>query len=122
MMNTYRVISNYDIEFLNPIKVSCGDSVIIIESSDCNGDWPNWLLCKTNDNEGWIPSQIIQRQGARGTLSEDYSAVEFSLKIGEILFSNKSLNGWIWSFKKSRPDIFAWAPLNHLEIISSDEE
>ena len=61
-MRTYIVIKSRSMEFKNPISVSKGEEVKCIEESNSDGDWAGWVLCKTKDNEGWIPYQIIERE------------------------------------------------------------
>lgn len=116
MLTIYEVIKKHTQEFKNPIKLSVGEKIICTEKSDPNGDWPNWIFCKTENNEGWVPDQIIEENGEVGIIIEDYCAIEFDLEIGEILFSEKILNGWIWGYKKDNPNVKTWAPLNHLAV------
>ena len=116
-MKTFKVIKKYDKQFDNAIRVSLGEKVKCIEESDPNGEWANWVLCQSPDNEGWIPRQIVDKNGDVGTLLEDYYAQEFDLEIDEVLVSGKIINGWIWGYKKSNTDVKAWAPLNCIEEI-----
>ena len=116
-MNKYLVIKERETEFPNPIKISKGEKVKCLEKSDENGEWGNWVLCKTSNNEGWIPQQIIDENNGKGIILESYDATEFDLKIGEILVEEKVLNGWIWGYKEIEPEKKGWAPLNHIEII-----
>ena len=113
-MNKYKVVKAIKSEFDNPIKLLKNDKVLIIEKSDPKGDWAGWILCKTDDNEGWLPHKILSEEGY---VTEDYNAIEFDLEIGEILIEEKELNGWIWSYKESDLSKKAWAPLNHIELI-----
>lgn len=116
-MNRYKTIKEYKTEFENPISVSKGEEVVCLQRSDPNGDWPNWVLCKTSDNEGWIPEQIIEHKNNKYMVVEDYNAREFNLDIGDILIEEKMLNGWIWGYKEGDTSHFAWAPLNCIERI-----
>lgn len=113
-MKKYKVIKSYRSEFDNPIKLSKGEHVTIIEKSNPTGDWAGWLLCKSCDNKGWVPHQIVD---ANGLVIENYDAREFDLDIGEILLAEKELNGWIWCNKLDNDDIKAWAPHNHIEVL-----
>ncbi len=47
----------------------------------------------------------------------DYTAKEHKLKLNEVVIAEKELNGWIWCNKEEEPDVFAWAPLNHLQKV-----
>ena len=110
-----RVIKEYNDAPEKPIQIFKGEEFSITEESDPNGDWPNWLFCKRCNKEGWVPKQIISINGKLGVSKEDYSAKEFNLNVGEIIVSNRELNGWIWGYKESNSSELGWAPLNYLE-------
>jgi len=116
-MKRYQVVNSYKSEFDNPIILSKNEKVKCIEESDPSGDWPNWTFCKTDSNEGWVPSQIINREGNSGIITEDYSAREFDLSADECIITKRELNGWVWGYKDSNPEDYGWAPLNHLKEI-----
>ncbi|MCT4598317.1 MAG: SH3 domain-containing protein [Vallitalea sp.] len=116
-MNEYRVIKSRKAESNNGIVLKKGQKVICCQDSDENGDWANWVLCKSEDNSGWVPKQIIDREEDKGTILEDYNAVEFNIEVDEIIVMEKELNGWIWGYKKGNQTKKAWTPLNHIEII-----
>ncbi len=69
------------------------------------------------EKEGWVPKEIIEKTYNIGKIIEDYNATEFDLKIGDILISEKTLNGWIYGTKNKNFEVKAWAPLNHLQIL-----
>lgn len=116
-VSIYRVVKSREVDSENPIIVYAGEQVTCIEESDPQGDWGGWILCESANNKGWIPTQIIDRCGKEGTITEDYNAIEFNIEVGEILISTRKLNGWIWGYKKDKPNYEAWAPLNHVEVI-----
>ncbi len=116
-MARYLVIKGRVTEFPNPVKVLKGETVECLEESNENGEWSGWILCKTINNEGWIPRQIVTRKNGKGTILEDYDATEFDLEVGEALAEEKSLNGWVWGYKEEEPQNKGWAPLNHIEAI-----
>lgn len=118
-MIEYRVITARKAEIGNPVTVKKGDNVICIEESDETGDWAGWVYCQSTDSSGWIPRQIIHRNGVHGMIQEDYDAKEFDIEVDEIIIMEKMLNGWIWGYKKENPQIKAWVPLNHIECIPS---
>lgn len=62
-MIKYKVIKSRTNEFINPITVHKNEKVVCVEESNGDGDWVGWVLCKTENNQGWIPYQIIERQG-----------------------------------------------------------
>lgn len=113
----YRVIKEYGDAPENPISISKGEDLDVLDESNPQGDWPNWILCSTGEREGWIPRQIVEIRGEKALVLEDYTAREHNLKTGDILFSEKELNGWIWGWKETEPGQWGWAPLNHLETV-----
>lgn len=114
-MKLYEVTKSRKSEYPNPITVHKGEEVLCIEESNQEDSWAGWILCQTKDNEGWVPHQIVRVTNKAGLILEDYYAEEFDLEIGEILISNKEMNGWIWCHKESDSNKMAWAPLNHLK-------
>lgn len=114
-MPTYKVIVNRTSETQTPIKLTRGELVKCTEESDPNGDWAGWVYCVGMDKEGWVPKQIIEETHGQHFILEDYDATEFDLNLGEMLVSEKELNGWIWCRKVGQPGVTAWAPLNCLE-------
>lgn len=103
-------------EFPNPITVKKDELVECLQESDSNGEWAGWVLCRTKDNEGWIPKQIIHTTDDNaGIIEEDYCAEEFDLEVGEVLYSKRNLNGWIWCYKEGDASKYAWAPLMNLD-------
>lgn len=116
-MSKYRVIKSRKTDSNKPITVNAGDKVICSEESNEDGDWAGWIYCKSENNEGWVPKQIINRNGDIGFLLEDYDAREFDIEVNEIIIMSKKLNGWLWGNKIDDPYTKGWVPLNHLEEI-----
>lgn len=114
-MIEYRVIKSRKSVTDNPIIVNQSEEVICCEESSEDGDWAGWVYCKSQNNEGWIPRQIIDRCGDVGIILEDYDAREFDIQVDEIIIMDEKLNDWIWGSKKDDPLTKAWVPLNHLE-------
>ena len=113
----YRALKKYNSAPDNPIEITKGEELLIFEESDPHGDWPNWLFCKGENKEGWVPKQIITIEGSKGISSENYTAIEMNLTLGDVIISSRELNGWIWGTKENEPDLFSWAPLDCLEVI-----
>ncbi len=111
----YKVTKKYTDNPDNPIKVKSGELLKLIEESDADGDWPNWVLCLGENKQGWIPKQILHIQGSTVKVLDDYTAIEHQLEVGDLLVSDFELNGWIWCEKVGSEGSFAWAPLNHLQ-------
>lgn len=120
-MRKYRVIKSRKTDSDNPIVVYKCMEVICVEESNENDEWAGWVLCKSENNNGWIPKQIINRNGNKGILLEDYDAREFDIEVDEIIIMDKELNGWIWGAKENDPTTKAWAPLNHLKEVEFEK-
>lgn len=117
-MDRYIVTKCRKSDYPNPISVKEGDSVFCVKSSEDQSEWSDWIFCRANEQEGWIPKQILQEQKGIGHILEDYCAEEFDLIVGEILCAKKSMNGWLWCYKELNPDKLAWAPLNCMKKIA----
>ena len=111
----YRVIKEYRDAPRIPVRVVKGEKLTFIEESDPLGDWPNWVFCRGENKEGWIPNQILEISNGIAVCISDYSAREHNLSPGEILIMIDSLNGWIWCYKEKDKENPGWAPLNHLK-------
>ena len=110
----YEVVKKYTDTPHNPITIAKGEMVRITEETDPNGDWPNWVYCKGDAKEGWVPKQILDIKNDEATSLDDYSAREHDLMPEEILVSERELNGWMWGYKEHEPGTWGWAPINHL--------
>ncbi|MEZ8021066.1 SH3 domain-containing protein [Vibrio splendidus] len=110
----YKVIKNYQDDPELPIRIVKGEKLQLLEESNPEGDWANWIFCRGENKEGWVPKQILVVNNSEVTVLEDYFAKEHSLTVGEILVKEHELNGWIWSKKLGDSEELAWAPLNHL--------
>lgn len=65
-MNTYIVIKERNSEFPNPINVRKNKEVVCVRESEADDTWTGWILCRTLDNEGWIPKQFIRNYDGKG--------------------------------------------------------
>ncbi|QQO10173.1 hypothetical protein [Breznakiella homolactica] len=112
----YIAVKPHRTEYPDPITVTAGEEIIPGEKSDENGNWPGWVFCTKLDgsNAGWLPAQIIRREGNTAAAAEDYSAAELNVDPGEILRGTRILNGWVWAEKKNAPGQ-GWVPLENLE-------
>jgi hypothetical protein len=110
----YTVVKDYTDTPVEPIVVTQGEQVTVIEESEPQGDWPNWVLCRGEEKKGWVPKQILTINADTAIVQSDYRAVEHRLSVGEILVAEFELNGWIWCEKSSDKGVMGWSPLNHL--------
>ncbi|SCX93204.1 SH3 domain-containing protein [Alkaliphilus peptidifermentans] len=114
-MKKYRVIKNRKTSSEKPIILFKDERVICGEESSEDSGWTGWIYCKSQNNEGWVSKQIINRNDNIGIVLEDYDAREFDIEIDEIIIMDKILNGWIWGAKKDNLGTKGWVPLNHVE-------
>ncbi|GLO63696.1 hypothetical protein MACH09_42040 [Vibrio sp. MACH09] len=110
----YKVVKDYQDAPESPIRIVKGETLQLVEESDSEGDWANWIFCRGENKEGWVPKQILVIDNGEVTVLKDYYAKEHNLIVDEILVKEYELNGWIWSKKLADLDELAWAPLNHL--------
>ncbi|KZN52841.1 SH3 domain-containing protein [Pseudoalteromonas luteoviolacea] len=113
----YKVVKDYQDAPESPIRIVKGERLQLVEESNPEGDWANWILCRGENKEGWVPKQILVIENNEVTVLEDYVANEHNLTVGEILVQEHELNGWIWSKKLGNSEELAWAPLNHLRAV-----
>jgi len=111
----YRVTEGRISEFPDPIVLTQGESVELGERSQSQ-EWPNWIWCKAGAKAGWVPEQIIevQKEGT-GLVLASYTAHELTIKQGDIILSDKELNGWVFGYTEGRPDEHGWVPLENVE-------
>ena len=113
----YKVVKIYQDDPELPIQIVKGEKLQFVEESNPEGDWANWIFCRGENKEGWVPKQILAVNNSEVTVLEDYFAKEHSLTVGDILVKEHELNGWIWSKKLGDSEELAWAPLNHLRAV-----
>jgi hypothetical protein len=117
----YIVIEKYETEFINPIILKTGEKVTIGEDPNPemnSATWVNWVYCIKEDgsNAGFVPEQIIRKEGEYGTILQNYSAKELSVEKGEIIKGIEELNGWLWSKIESTGEI-GWIPMDNLKLL-----
>ncbi|MFP4050795.1 MAG: SH3 domain-containing protein [Thermoplasmata archaeon] len=112
----YKVIKEHKTNHPEPLKLEKGEQVIIDHKYDGPKDWPNWVYCTKIDKsqEGWVPEGIIDKKFNHGIITENYTAKELDIEVGEELEGIKELNGWLWC-RKSSDDEEGWVPLDNLE-------
>ena len=120
-MTHFIVIKPYNDAPESPIRVERGERLAWVEESNPQGDWANWVFCRGEGKEGWVPKQILTKDAKEAVVTEDYHAKEHNLVLGERLVAHAFLNGWLWGHKVSDPTVLAWAPMNHLAESNDDK-
>ncbi len=115
----YIVKKEYTSDNNDPIVLKKGDLVFLGDKSNDNGPWPNWIYCTSDRTKkcGWTPVQILQQKGDTAIATEDYDAIEMTVRVGDILSGDRILNGWVWCIRAS-DNSQAWVPLNCVEAIN----
>lgn len=119
MKKEYIVIKAYENSNTDPIVLNKGDVVQLGEKSKTDGPWPNWVYCISNRSgkAGWTPIQVLQIGKETGVAITEYTAKEMTVDIGDVLYGDKELNGWLWCLRKTDREE-GWVPkdcLNHIK-------
>ncbi|KHF40645.1 Variant SH3 domain-containing protein [Halalkalibacter okhensis] len=111
----YEVIKRHKSNYPNPITLSKGQPIIVGKTYKDNEEWKNWIYCFTLDfcSEGWVPEQLINKQGKQAVMLEDYVAKELNVEVGEKLLKLKEINGWAWVRKIVTLEE-GWVPLENI--------
>jgi len=106
-MPTLHTTHPHTTTFPNPLKLHSGAKVIV---EDRPTTYPGWLWCRAEDGvEGWVPAEILERDGDRGTLRRDYDATELTVAAGETLELIEKVAGW--AFCRTSSGQVGWVPL-----------
>ncbi|MBA2286130.1 MAG: hypothetical protein H0W02_11640 [Ktedonobacteraceae bacterium] len=113
----YRVTTNYQAYYTDPIAVHAGETFHVSEKVDAWQDNPDWLWVWCTDQRGksgWVPKAIIvlNADGTTGTARTPYAATELSVVAGDELTASHEESGWLWcSDQQGRQ---GWVPLAHV--------
>ncbi|WP_319927360.1 SH3 domain-containing protein [Xenorhabdus littoralis] len=112
-MRKVTVIHDYISAYPNPIKLQAGD-IVSISHSDI--EYPCWVWTTNILNvSGWVPQQILQfTDPDKAICNENYTAHELTVKVGENLYLENSLNGWYWAHKESGEA--GWIPQEYIRF------
>lgn len=115
-MRKFIVIKKHISEFPNPINFNKGDTISIGDEYVGDEGWDNWIYCNFNEIQGFVPKQLIDFiDNNHGVANEDYTAHELCVAPGELLFSLRELNNWIWA--KNENNEKGWVPLSNVSEI-----
>jgi len=105
-----RVQRKYEAQYQDPIQVKAGESV---EVGRADNDDPGWLWCRAMDGrEGWVPAELLSRQGARAVMREDYSAKELAVFAGDEVEVERACHGWL--LVRNSQGECGWIPQSHI--------
>jgi SH3-like domain-containing protein len=106
-----RIRLEYKVQYPNPIQVRAGESVQVEREDD---DYPGWFWCRAADGrEGWMPCELLSRQGAVARALQDYSAKELAVQPGDEVEVEEVRHAWV--LVRNAKDERGWIPKSHLE-------
>lgn len=114
----YLVTTEHVSNYPDPIKLTSGDVIEVIERYVGSEGWDNWISCisiKTGV-KGWVPEQIIKIENEKAYVTQDYDATELTVQPGVKVKEIQKLNGWVWC-KNYNSSEKGWLPLNVLEEV-----
>jgi Variant SH3 domain len=90
-----RVEREYTAQYPDPITVRKGDRVRV--GAD-DPEYPGWWWCIGPDGRaGWVPGQLLRREGQEGVILRDYTARELSVCRGDEITVGEAMSGWVWA-------------------------
>ncbi len=114
-----KVLDDYKSNDENPIELVKGDTVLLGEVTDPNGEYPNWILCTSErtGRRGWVAMGVLKLDNGNGIATQDYTSKEMAVLCGDIVETLYELNGWYWCKRQSDGDI-GWVAKNNLTVIA----
>jgi hypothetical protein len=112
-----RVIRDYQAQYLDPISVQGGETLIVSEKVDYWNDNPEWAWVWCTDRRGksgWVPGGAIDfdADGTTGKARYDYAAKELSVVIGNEPVVEREEGGWLWCTHPEGKS--GWVPIDHV--------
>jgi hypothetical protein len=110
----YVVQQSRNSPYVEPITLAKGQVVSFGEEYRGKESWVGWIWCETGTTRCWVPFQLIENCGpGRGIVRESYVATELNVEVGNILESERELNGWVWAMKPGTTES-GWVPMDLL--------
>jgi len=107
-----RVIKEYQAPYPDPIQARAGEEVTVDENKKT--DIEGWVWCTNQAGKsGWAPKAYLELHGNAGTLLCDYSAIELTIRAGEILSVEKTESSFYWVTNQAGRQ--GWVPAANVE-------
>jgi len=109
----YRVVEDWVSCFSDPVAFQAGDALFLNGKSD---DWHGhtWVWAKNADGkEGWVPDDILRKDGESYVAKAAFSAVELTCRAGEILIGTVQTHGWVLCHSDSGNQ--GWVPAKNIQ-------
>nr|WP_210292344.1 SH3 domain-containing protein [Rhizobium sp. BK602] len=98
--------------YADPIAFKIGDPINLTGKSD---NWKGhiWLWAVGPDGRsGWIPDAAVLLSEEPSIASRNYSAIELTCSVGEILTALEETHGWVWC--QAADGVKGWVPSEKL--------
>ncbi len=107
----YEVIQPHRSEYPEPITFAKGAALAVGERYEGEAVWQDWYFCSTaGQKDGWVPAQVFRLTApGAGVATEDYTARELDVELGERLEGGRELGGWRWCSRAGGES--GWVPL-----------
>lgn len=112
-----RVTKDYHAQFLDPLTMRSGETLVISEKIDYwngNPEWV-WVWCSNERGKsGWVPRGTIEfdADGMTGKARYDYTARELTVAVGDELVIGREESGWFWCTDQRGKS--GWVPIDHV--------
>jgi hypothetical protein len=113
----YKVLTDYQTQYPDPIVMRAGDP---LQVGEADADNPAWVWCTGPDGRsGWVPRAYFAWDGAAGRALRDYAATELNVRVGEVLTGGEEESGWVWAANAQGQK--GWVPMTHVEPLPREE-
>ncbi len=109
---TRRVLCEHRASYPNPVTLAKGEVLRLSGRSEL---WDGYLWLWAVDGsgrEGWVPDSLPDNEGPLARAIYDYSAMELSVAVGDLLFAMEERHGWAWCRNGSGQE--GWVPVRNL--------
>lgn len=107
MVDRVIVTRKYEREFDTPLVAPEGTVLEVLRRNE--GIYKEWFVCRSSQGiEAYVPEEMLEIDGDKGTLLADYNSWELTVTTGEILVKLQEMGGWIWA--KNSEDEYGWVP------------
>ena len=105
-----RIWLEYRVEYADPICVSAGETVSV---GRADNEFPGWKWCRASDGrEGWVPVELLSKEGGEATVLQDYSARELAVRPGEEVIVEETRHDWL--LVRNAQGERGWIPNSHI--------